>query len=1096
MSAIRLIMCVLCITFMQQAWGTPGYYRYPALHDNTLVFTAEGDLWKITIGEQYAQRLTTHPNEEREAHISNDGKWVTFVANYTDSPEIYIMPIQGGMAKRLTFENVSVKNHGWSPDGKVVYSYNGRIGPMGNWTLKQLDPNTLETTTIPLSDAVEGTIAADKVLYFVQFGLQVSTDNARAYQGGATGELWKFNVDAKKEAIPLSKKHKGSIRRPMLTQDRIYFISNQSGVDNLWSMTLKGKDQTQHTHYKGWEIRSANIYQNKIVYQQGADIKLLDISSNQTKTLDIALTSDFPHLRERWVNKPLDYLTNAAPSAKGKKVVLTARGRVAIANTDSSRLVEIATPKNSRTRKAVLSHDNQFVYALNDSSGEIEIWQYPADGSEGATQLTTDGSIFRWNLYLSPDGKTLAHDDKNGELWLLDLATKANTKILTGNTGSNPIASLTWSKDRRMIALTYNDLQEDRSQVMLIELSEDLSANTQKLLTSNKYNSYSPAFSDDSQWLYFLSDREFNSFPRSPWGDRNMGPTFDRRTQIFAISLKEDASFPFSDTNELNSSPDSEQTSKQDETEETTPAADTSPVDWDGIQARLWQVPVTSGNYSNLQVNKKYLYVQDTISEPNTKPSLKSIEIKPKTNISTFSRAVKDYSLSNGGNTLFIQRADSRNSMYLVKAAAKFPAKTTDARVQTAAWKLAINPALEWQQIFHDAWLMHRDSLFDKNMRGLDWSAVKQKYQPLLSRLTHRNELNDIFEQMMGELNALHSQVRGGDMPYDKDAPKHASLGAEYQQTSEGLKISHIYQNDPELIKRLAPLARPDVNAKIGDIITALNGKAITSKPDLVKALQNQAGKQVLLDLKRGDETIKTVVKAGSNRDAIFQRYYDWTIHNQQKVFDTDQNLGYLHLYAMGANDVSTFAREFYAQYKKQGLIIDVRRNRGGNVDSWLIEKLLRRAWSFWQPEENSTYTNMQQTFRGHLVVLADEYTYSDGETFTAGIKALDLGKVIGKQTAGAGVWLTGRNRQSDKGMSRVAEYPVFALDGRWITEGRGISPDIEVSNLPHATFNGEDAQLEAAIKYLQKQIKRKPVKKLQAKPFPKVEIPADDIID
>jgi tricorn protease len=182
--------------------------------------------------------------------------------------------------------------------------------------------------------------------------------------------------------------------------------------------------------------------------------------------------------------------------------------------------------------------------------------------------------------------------------------------------------------------------------------------------------------------------------------------------------------------------------------------------------------------------------------------------------------------------------------------------------------------------------------------------------------------------------------------------------------------------------------------------------------------------------------------------------------------------------------------------YTKHGLIIDVRRNNGGNVDSWILEKLLKRAWSFWKIRDADAFTNMQQTFRGHLVVLADQFTYSDGETFTAGIKALELGTVIGKKTAGAGVWLTGRNKQTDGGMARVAELPVFAMDGRWITEGTGVSPDIEVDNLPHTTFNGEDAQLQAAITLLKKKMKRDPVKPMKVKPFPKVNVPADDIND
>ena len=173
------------------------------------------------------------------------------------------------------------------------------------------------------------------------------------------------------------------------------------------------------------------------------------------------------------------------------------------------------------------------------------------------------------------------------------------------------------------------------------------------------------------------------------------------------------------------------------------------------------------------------------------------------------------------------------------------------------------------------------------------------------------------------------------------------------------------------------------------------------------------------------------------------------------------------------------------------GLIIDVRRNRGGNIDSWVIEKLLRRAWAFW-PSFNET--NMQQTFRGHLVILADEYTYSDGETFAAGIKALNIAPVIGKRTAGAGVWLRGQNRLVDNGMARVAEFSQYAMDGRWIIEGHGIEPTIEVDNLPHATYKGKDAQLEAAIEYLKEKMKKEPIKPLKPNSYPKDNGKAGDV--
>jgi tricorn protease len=1113
----RLTLFILLLV-AQQLSASPGYYRYPSLYENTAVFTAEGDLWKMQIGDQYAQRLTTHIAEERESAISADGQWIAFVASYDGASEVYVMPMQGGMAKRVSFENVGTKVHGWTTDGKILYSYNGRVGPAGNWTLRLVEPVTLLTTTIPLADAVQGNISTTgDMLYFSQFGLQVSTDNAKAYKGGAKGELWKYALGSKQEATQLTRKHKGSAHSPMVSAKRLYFISNQSGSDNIWSMKLNGRDQRQHTQYAEWAVRSARLQGNQIIYQLGADLHIYHILDKKSQPLDIRLTSDFTNLRQRWVKDPLKYLTSAKQAGTAKKVVLTARGRIAIASSDGSRLIEIATEKDSRSRKALLSHDQQYVYGLNDSSGELEIWQYPADGSTAGKQLTEDGSIFRWDLYLSPDGKFIAHDDKNGDLWLLNLDTLDNKKILSQNNSNFPISSLTWSSNSQLIALTRHHINSERKQVLLIEVA----TNQQKVLTSEKYESFSPAFSRDSKWLYFLSNRHFNPYPRGPWGDRNMGPVFDRRTEIFAIALQKDAKFAFETPNELSPKSDSHTAKETDKNEGVKPdtahkaglatkhnthSKDSSPtkqitIDWHDIEQRLWQVPVISGNYSKLVTNKSFLYVLDKITEPDSKPTLKTISLQPaktqiKPKISTFLAGVQDFSVSEDGKSLFVRMIGEQKAMFIVAAGAKFPAAANQAKLATADWKLHIDPRQEWQQIFHDAWLMHRDSFFDKNMRGLDWAAVKQKYQPLLSRLTQRNELNDIFKQMMGELNALHSQVRGGDLPLDVNAAKPAWLGASYRQTDQGVKIEHIYIGDAELVKTLPPLARPGIDAQSGDIIEAINGQKIDKIAELVLALQNQGGKQVRLSLKRQDNSHQTIVVPSSNRADYFHRYLDWVTANQRKVQQADKALGYLHLRAMGANDVATFAREFYAQYKKQGLIIDVRRNNGGNVDSWLIEKLLKRAWSFWQVRDGQPFSNMQQAFRGHLVVLADEFTYSDGETFVAGIKALELGTVIGKQTAGAGVWLTARNRQSDNGIARVAELPVYAMDGRWITEARGISPDIEVHNLPHATFNGKDAQLDAAMKYLQNKIRKDPVKPMQTKPFPRGVAPAADILD
>jgi tricorn protease len=829
-------------------------------------------------------------------------------------------------------------------------------------------------------------------------------------------------------------------------------------------------------------VRDAQLNNGRIVFQQGADIKLLNLANFTESTLDIELTSDFTHRREQWVNDPMDYATSTVFSHQGDNVVITARSHVAIASNDGRRLVQIDSPADSRVRDALLSDDGKWVYGISDASGEQEIWQYPADGSAGAKQLTKDGSTLRTSLSLSPNGRYLVHDDYMGNVWLYDLSRNNNQKIIQNGEGLGPYQDITWSGDSQFIALTKAEIGKQRPQIVLYSINESKA----QTLTSDKYESFSPSFSHDGKWLYFLSNREFKATPDSPWGDRNMGPIFDKRTQVFALALDAKASFPFAKPTELTVNKDAK---KADSKDQDTPAK--VKVEWDGLNQRLWQVPVDAGNYNSLVATKDKLYLLDGSQD---KSELKLIKFDPlNIKVDTFSEDVGQYSLSKDGSKIMLRKQSDPKNLLIVDAGDKLPSDVSRAKVSTDQWQLSISPPQEWQQIFEDAWLMHRDSFFDPKMRGVDWQAAKAKYQPLVDRLTDRNELNDIFMQMMGELNSLHSQVRGGDIAQDADAAKAAALGARLTQTDKGVVISHIYQTDPELPLSASPLARIEVDAQEGDVIASLNGKKVTNIADVTQLLRNQDNKQVLLGLVRGKIAINTIVTPHDIGTDAKLRYLDWVEHNGEKVAKASKgNIGYLHLYAMGSGDVESFAREFYTNYDKEGLIIDVRRNRGGNIDSWIIEKLLRRAWAFWQPTHGSTNANMQQTFRGHLVVLADQMTYSDGETFSAGIRALNIAPIIGKQTAGAGVWLSGRNSVTDKGMARVAEYPQYAIDGRWIVEGHGVEPDIEVDNLPYATFSGKDAQLEAAISYLKDELVQQPIKPLSGLPIPKTGSAAD----
>lgn len=1091
-----------------------GYYRHPTLHQNQIVFTAEGDLWRVPVRGGQAVRLTTHAAEESYPAISPDGQWLAFVADYEGVPEAYVMPLNGGIPKRVSYENSRVRVQGWTADGQVLYSTDSVMGPANQWVLRTVNPATLDTSTLPLTDAIEGsynlraegrvidradgeqangndaestpsTITIDPVnpeaLFFTRFGLQTTGDNTRIYRGGAMGQIWRFS-SGDEEATLLTDSHIGSVRRPMVDGTRVYFISDGDGTPNLWAMDENGENLEQLTQYTDWQVWAADIHNGRIVYQLGADLKLLDTRTGESEVIDIRLTSDFAERQTRWLDDPLQYLQNVSYTGNHEQVVLTARSQIAIAGKTPHRLIEVATPEGSRSREAVLSPDGRWVYAINDHSGENEIWRFPADGSSGSTQLTDNATTFRWGLHISPDGNYLAHDDKDGNLWLLNLQNGANNRVADGGWGHSPYSDIVWSADSQLLAFTQSPQDGSRPQVVLHSVSEG----RQQAITSSRYESYSPAFSPDGLWLYFVSNRNFDASPRSPWGDRNMGPMFDRRGKIYAVALKSQACFPFSAQPEVaNCNTEQAQESRQSRRAQL--------VDWDGLNQRLWEVPVSAHNYSNLQVADNFLFVQRRRANQwqGELVSIAVSETDPK--VERFADQVRFYSLS--ANRQQIAWQNQRNEFFIHTTQASAPGNLAQSRLRTSAWKLAFNPVQEWRQMFRDAWLMHRDFLFDADMRGIDWEAAGDKYAPLLDRITDRHELDDLFAQMMGELSVLHSQVRGGEYSKAQERPSAATLGAALATTSDGVRIEHIYRTDPELPNSAAPLARPGVNAREGDIITAVNGRTVRNQAQLHQLLRNQTNEPVRLDLRRGRDSVQTIVTPVSVQQDHRLRYEDWVQRNRSKVDDaSNQSIGYLHLYAMGANDIASFARDFYANVDRDGLIIDVRRNRGGNIDSWIIEKLLRRAWAFWEPNTHgSPYTNMQQAFRGHLIVLADQLTYSDGETFSAGVKALELGPLVGMRTAGAGVWLSGRNTLADGGVARVAETAQFAMDGRWVIEGYGVEPDIEVDNLPHATFNGYDAQLEHAINLLQRRLNDEPIPELRSQPM--LMPVADDIL-
>jgi tricorn protease len=1063
--------CLLTtILFAQQK----GYYRTPSIYKNIVVFTAEGDLWKYDMNSGTTSRLTTNPGVEINPVISPDGKQIVFLGQYEGAYDLYLMSIDGSVPRRLTYDfSSAIKPAVWTSDGKILYISN-RYNGLPDQQVIKLDPSTLSYDIVPLAQVSDGCYDEDGVLYFTRLPKQGS--NNKRYVGGTIQQIWKF--DGKQEAQCLTCDFDGTSYAPMIYKDNIYFASDRDGSMNLWSMDKEGKTLKQLTFSKEWDIKTPAINGSQIVYQRGADLWVYDIETANDKMLDITLTSDFDQRKPKWIKNPVESITYSSLSPKGNYVAIISRGRLFATPVKGDRWVEINRKSGIRFKEVHFLDDKTLVY-LSDESGEFELWKTAADGSGKQQQLTRNSKVLINGIGVSPDGKYIAYKDKDETLRIIDAADGAIKFQYEDK--DNGIRDMNWSGNSIYFTFSRN-LDNSVSQINAVEIA------TGKItpVSSSRLDSYNAAWTPDNHWMYFISDRNLKTKVNSPWGPRQPEPYYTETSNIYALQADTSDKFPFLPkdgwSTDTTSTPE-KAADKKAGTTKTTAAA--KPIDWSLTTQLLYQAPVKSGNIGNLSVGDGWLYWLDAGDANDGKAKLFALKIG-------YDKNAKPVEIAAGINDYEIS-AD-RKKILLIKDKTMISGNANGEKIDSvknkielADWNFQIDPMEDWRQMFNDAWRMMRDYFYNRNLNGVDWAAVKKQHEPLLDRITDRYELDDLIAQMVSELSTLHTFVYGGDKRTSPDHIPTGFLGAQLRPDPKGIKIMHIYKDDPDYPDKAAPLDKAGLAIKEGDIITAVDNIPVKSVQDVSMLLANKVGIPVKLSLlnKQQQSYTEDVKPISANEETTLQ-YNEWELTRRMIVDNASNNeIGYVHLKAMVSDDMDDFVKEFYPVFNRKGLIIDVRHNRGGNIDSWILEKLMRKAWMYWKGRTGLPYWNMQYAFRGHMVVLCDQFTGSDGEAFTEGFRRLGLGKVIGMRTWGGEVWLTSSNRLVDNGIATAAEFGVYGPESKWLIEGHGVDPDFVVDNLPYETFNGKDRQLEFAIDYLKKEIKDEPVEVPKVPAYP-----------
>jgi tricorn protease len=1050
---------------------TPGYYRFPTIHDDVVVFVSEDDLWTVSTGGGIARRLTSGLGAASHPALSADGRWLAFSGRDEGSLEVYVMQAEGGEARRLTYLGANTLVVGWTHDGRVIFSSNAEQafgGPPRLWSIGTDEgaPELLPTGPAqfisfgPNGGCVIGRNAPDPARW-------------KRYRGGTAGDLWidRTGKGQFHRLIDL----RGNPSRPLWIGSRVYFLSDHESVGNLYSCTPTGKDLKRHTHHKDFYVRNPATDRRRIVYHAGADLFVFDPATGATIQIEIEYDSPRTQRQRKFV-EAAKYLDSFEPHPQGHLLALATRGKCFTMGNWDGPVLPRGDADAARHRLPHWLNDGKRIVLVSDAEGEERLEIHKIDGFEKAERIgkLDIGRVI--DLRVNPRGDQVALSNHRNELMLVDLKSR-KSRVLDKSDWAQ-IAGFDWSPDGRWIAYSCAQSQHT-SAIRVCEVK------TGKVhpVTAPVLQDVSPSFDPDGKFLYFLSYREFDPV----YDNLHFDLGFPRGVKPYLVTLRRDIPSPFVAVPKPADEKKQEPKGKADAKKE--PHVD---IDFDGIESRIVAFPVPDGRYQQIAgIRGKVLFTSLPIegslgdnwppaSEPSAKGTLEAYDFDAQKS-ETLVSGVSYFVLSLDRKTL-VYRAGRR--LRVLKAGeksdenqAKEPSGKKSGWVDLGRVKVPVQPPAEWRQMYREAWRLQRDNFWTADMSKVDWQAVYDRYLPLVDRIATRGEFSDLMWEMQGELGTSHAYEFGGDhrRPPQYDV---GLLGADfrYDAAVKAWRITHIVRGDPWNERARSPLTAPAVNVRDGDTLLGIGGQRVGAETHPSALLVNQAGAEVLITVGDAKGRSPRTVTVKTLTNDILPRYREWVETNRREVHErTKGRVGYVHIPNMGPFGYSEFHRYFLSEIDRDGLVVDVRFNGGGHVSELILEKLARRRIAYNQSRWSNIQPYPVDSVAGPMVAITNEYAGSDGDIFSHGFKLLKMGPLIGKRTWGGVIGIWPRHALADGSITTQPEFSFWFKDVGWKVENYGTDPDIEVEMRPQDFVAGRDPQLDRALQEIGKLLRSNP---------------------
>ncbi|MGQ9751689.1 MAG: S41 family peptidase [Thermoanaerobaculaceae bacterium] len=1061
--------------------------RFPDVHGEEVVFSYAGDLWKAPITGGTAVRLTAHPGQELFPKFSPDGSWIAFTGQYDGDEQVYVIPSVGGEPKQLTFypargplaprHGYDNQVYGWTPDGSAILfrSFRDADGGRTETALYTVKRTGGLPQKLPMPTAGAGDFSPDgkSMVYSPLFR---DFRSWKRYEGGWAQDLYIINL-SNLQLTPVSPS-KRTERDPMWIGDKIYFVSDRDGTLNLYRFDPKSGSTEKLTNSTTWDVRWASSdNQRFIVYEFGGELRLFDVQANMDRPIPITVPDDGLAARPSWY--PADKnIEDFALSPKGERAVFVARGDVFTVPVKKGPTRNLTQSSGAHDKHARWSPDGKWIAFISDTTGEEQLYLVAQDGSEKPVQLTQGLTAMLYPPQWSPTGAHLAFADKDGKVYLLDVHEKSYRLI--AQDAYSRVRDYVFSPDGQYLAFSLADINGTRSIYIYSLRDEKLVRVTDEL-----FDEYEPAWDPEGRYLYFLSDREFApQISRVEWNFAG-----NRMTRIYALVLAQDGKHPFppeSDEVTMQVQQGEDETQEEKKDDKGKKKLPSVKIDFVNLENRIAPVPLAGENYGMLKAVPGFLVYQKNGAsfygrDSYTKPGVYLYDLK-KREESLLVDDASSFALSEDGKKILVEQGGGFK-LYDVKPQAKEATV-----ISVADLKVLRVPREEWEEVFREVWRRFRDFFYVRNMHGYNWKAIGEQYAKLLPYVKHRSDLNYLLGEMVSELNVGHAYIEGGDFAIP-ERPKVGLPGARFvlDEKAGRYRIAKIFRGDPFDEKYRAPLAEVGVNVKEGDYVLAVDGQELTQQENIYRLLQHKRDPVTLTvnDKPTFQGARKVVYRPIFDEGNLL--YYEWVKENREKVAALSKGrIGYLHIPDMGADGIYEFIKWYYPQIRKEGLVVDVRSNGGGNVSQWIIERLDNKLLGTrFGNRGDQARTYPYTVFYGHMACLLNETSASDGDIFPYMFRKAGLGPLIGKRSWGGVVGISSHGPLIDGGRVFVPEQGTNDVDGSWVIEGYGVDPDIEVENDPASVNSGRDPQLERAVAYLLAKIEQEPRKLPNRPPDP-----------